>query len=100
MTASDNPGPGTKGDIKGCKSRLGALISPRFPALDGRPRRAILPFWASWPHLANPWRPDAGTSEGTRLGEGSREFVFEGHRVSCLVPTSGGSGRGVNFGDF
>ena len=42
--------------------------------------------------------PDAGTSEGTRLGEGSREFVCEGHRVSCLVPTSGGSGRGVNFG--
>ena len=39
-------------------------------------------------------------SEGTRLGEGSREFVLEGHRVSCLVPTSGGSGRGVNFGVF
>ena len=44
--------------------------------------------------------PDAETSKGTRLGEGSREFVLEGHRVSCLVPTSGGSGRGVNFGDF
>ena len=48
----------------------------------------------------NPWCPGSGTSEGTRLGEGSREFVLEGHRVSCLVPTSGGSGRGVNFGVF
>ena len=46
------------------------------------------------------WCPDAGTSERTRLGEGSREFVLEGHRVSCLVPTSGGSGRGVRFGVF
>ena len=35
-----------------------------------------------------------------RLGEGSGELVCKGHRVSCLVPTSGGSGRGVNFGDF
>ena len=34
------------------------------------------------------------------MGEGSREFVLEGHRVSCLVPTSGRSGRGVNFGVF
>ena len=34
------------------------------------------------------------------LGEGSREFVLEGHGVSCLVPTSGRSGRGVNFGVF
>ena len=30
----------------------------------------------------------------------SREFVLEGHRVSCLVPTSGGSGQGVDFGVF
>ena len=44
------------------------------------------------------WTP-GGTSEGTRLGEVSRKFVLEGHRVSCLVPTSGESGRGVNFGD-
>ena len=48
----------------------------------------------------NPWCPDAETSEGTRLGEGFKEFVLEGHRVSCLVPTSGGSGRGVKYGDF
>ena len=45
VTASHNPGHGTKGDIKGCESRLGASISPRFPTLDGRPRRPILPFW-------------------------------------------------------
>ena len=69
----------------------------------GEPRVGMTPIlviWASLPHLTNPWCPDAATSEGTRLGEGSREFVLEGHRVSCLVPTSGGSGRGVNFGDF
>ena len=60
----------------------------------------ILVILASLPHLTNPWCPDAGTSEGTRLGEGSREFVLEGRRVSCLVPTSGRSGPGVNFGDF
>ena len=60
----------------------------------------ILVILASWPHLTHPCCPDAGTSEGTRLGEGSREFVLEGHRVSCLVPTSDGSGRGVNFGNF
>ena len=100
MTASDNPGHGTKGDIKGRESRLGATKSPRFPTLDGRPRRPILPFWQLSPHLTNPWCPDAGGSEGTRLGEGSREFVLEGHRVSYLVPTSGGSEQGVNFGVF
>ena len=69
----------------------------------GEPRVRMVPILvilASRPHLTNPWCPDAGTSEGTRLGEGSREFILEGHRVSCLVPTSGGSGRGVNFGDF
>ena len=69
----------------------------------GQPRvemTLILVIWASWPHLTHPCCPDAGTSEGTRLGEGSREFVLEGHRVSCLVPTSGGSGREVDFGDF
>ena len=69
----------------------------------GEPRVGMTPILvilASSPHLMNPWCPDAGTSEETRLGEGSREFVLEGHRVSCLVPTSGGSGRGVNFGDF
>ena len=60
----------------------------------------ILVILASSPRLANPWRPDAGTSEGTRLGEGSREFVLEGRRVSCFVPTCGGSGQGVNFGVF
>ena len=61
---------------------------------------SMLVILASWPHLTNLWCPDAETSEGTRLGKGSRELVFEGHRVSCLVPTSGGSGRGINFGDF
>ena len=50
--------------------------------------------------MAKPLRPDAGDSEGARLGEGSREFVPEGHRVSCVVPTSGWSGRGVNFAVF
>ena len=48
VTASHNPGHGTIGDIKGCESRLGASISPRFPTLDGRPRRPILPFWQLW----------------------------------------------------
>ena len=69
----------------------------------GEPRVRMVPILgisASGPHLTNPWCPDAGTSEGTRLGEGSSEFVLEGHRVNCLVPTSGGSRRGVNFGDF
>ena len=60
----------------------------------------MLVILASRPHLTNPWCPDAETSEKTRLGEDSREFVLEGHRVSCLVPTSGRSRRGVNFGDF
>ena len=50
--------------------------------------------------MAKLWRPDAGDAEGARSGEGSRELVLEGHRVSCLVPTSGWSGRGVNFGVF
>ena len=50
--------------------------------------------------MTHPCCPDAGTSEGTRLGEGSREFVLEGHRVSCLVPTSGGSPQVVSFGVF
>ena len=60
----------------------------------------ILVILASSPNLTNPWCPDAGTSEGTRLGAGPREFILEGHGVSCLVPTSGGSGPGVSFGDF
>ena len=34
------------------------------------------------------------------LGEGFSEFLLEGHRVSCLVPISGWSRRGVNFGVF
>ena len=45
MTASHNPGHGTKGDIKGRESRLGVTQSPRFPTLVGRPRRPTLPFW-------------------------------------------------------
>ena len=45
VTASHNPGHGTKGDIKSCESSLGAPISPRFPTLDGRPRGPILPLW-------------------------------------------------------
>ena len=48
MTASHNPGHGTKADIKDCESRLGATKSPRVPTLDGRPRRPILPFWQLW----------------------------------------------------
>ena len=74
-----------------------ALPWPGEPRLRMTP---ILVILASSPHLMNPWCPDAGTSEGTRLGEGSNESVREGHRVSCLVPTCGGSERGVNFGDF
>ena len=50
--------------------------------------------------MAKPWRPDAGDSEGARLGEGSGEFLVEEHRVSCLVPTAGWSRQGVNFGVF
>ena len=34
------------------------------------------------------------------LGAGSREFVLEGQRVSCLVPTSGWSRQGIIFGVF
>ena len=34
----------------------------------------------------NPWCPDAGTSEGTRLGEGSSEFVLEGHTGQLTRP--------------
>ena len=48
MTASHNPGHATKGNIKSCESRLGASISPRFPTLDGRPRRPISPFLQLW----------------------------------------------------
>ena len=69
----------------------------------GEPRVGMMPILvilASPPHLRNSWCPDAGTSEGTRLGEGSEQFVLEGHRVSCFVPISGGSGRGVHFGVF
>ena len=61
VTASHSPGHGTKGDIKGCESRLGASISPRFPTLDSRPRRPILPFWHLWTQFGSsprrgPWR--------------------------------------------
>ena len=69
----------------------------------GEPRVGMTPnlvILESRPHLMNPPCPDAGTAEGTRLGEGSREFVREGHGVSCLVPTSAGSRQGVNFGVF
>ena len=72
-----------------------ALPWPGEPRVEMTP---ILVILASRPHLTNLWCPDAGTSEGTKLGEGSREFVFQGHRVSCLVPTSGRSEGGVNFG--
>ena len=48
MTANHNPGHGTKADIKGRETRLGATKSPRFPTLDGRPRRPVLPFWQLW----------------------------------------------------
>ena len=40
----------------------------------GEPRAGMTPTLvslASWPHLTNPWCPDARTSEGTRLAEGS-----------------------------
>ena len=62
VTASHNPGHGTRGDIKGCESRLGASISPRFLTLDGCPRRPILPFWHLWTQFESsprrgPWRP-------------------------------------------
>ena len=46
VTASHNPGHGTKGDIKSCESRLRASISPRLPTLDGRPRRPYFPILA------------------------------------------------------
>ena len=48
VTASQNQGHGTKGEIKGCESGLGVSMSPRIPTLDGRPRRPILPFWQLW----------------------------------------------------
>ena len=73
-----------------------------LPWLGGQPvgTTPILVDLASLPQVANPWRPDAGASEGTRFGERSRNFLLEGHRVSCLVPTSGRSAQGVNFGVF
>ena len=48
VTATHDPGHETKGDIKGCETRLGATNLPRFSTLDGRPRRPILPFWQLW----------------------------------------------------
>ena len=85
--------------LRSCLLSCGSLALP-WPGEPGVGMTPILVILASWPHLTNPWYPDAGTTEGTRLGEGSRELVREGHRVSCLVPTSGGSRGGVNFGFF
>ena len=48
VTAIQIPRHGTKWDIKGRESRLGATRSPRFPTQDGRAGRPILPFWHSW----------------------------------------------------
>ena len=48
MTASHNPGHGTREDIRGRDSRLGETKSQTFSTLDGRPRRPILPFWQLW----------------------------------------------------
>ena len=50
--------------------------------------------------LASSWRIRGALMPGPQRGpgwaEGSRDFLLEGHRVSCLVPTSGRSGRGVH----
>ena len=77
---------GTKGDIKARESRLGSTRSPQTPTLVGRPKWPILPILASRPHMATPWRQDAGESEGTGLHSAFREFVLEGHRVGCFTP--------------
>ena len=40
--------------------------------------------------MTHPCCPDAGTSEGTRLGEGSRGFVLEGQgSVASSLPLAG-----------
>ena len=85
-------GRGPRSDLLSCESL--ALPWPGEPRVG---MTSILVIMASCPHLMNPWYPDAGTSEETRLGGGSRGFVVEGHRVRCLVPTSSGSKQGVNF---
>ena len=66
VTASHNPEHGNTGDIKGCESRPGASISPRFPTLDGRPRRPILPFWQLWTQLGLSPRRVAWSSLGAK----------------------------------
>ena len=74
-----------------------ALPWPGESRVGMTPNMVIL---ASSPHLTNLWCPDAGSSEGARFGEGSREFVLGGPRVNCFVPASGGSRREVNSGVF
>ena len=68
VTASHNPGHGTKREIKRCESRLGASISPRLPTLDGRPRRPILPFWQLW----------------TQFGLSPRRAAWRSLRAKCM----------------
>ena len=56
---------------RSCLLPCGRLAQP----WQGEPRvemTPILVILASRPHLTNPWCPDAGTSEGTRLHEGFR----------------------------
>ena len=73
------PRHGTKGDIKGRDSRLGVTRSPRFPTLEGRPRRPILPFGHLWTQLGSsprlgPWRSLGAKYMG----------VFNGLPVDCM----------------
>ena len=103
VTASHNPGHGTRGDIKGCESRLGASISPTFPTLDGRPRRPILPFWQLWtPFGLSPrqvaWRSLGAKCMGVSVGllvdrvwngisdlQASVEIYYQGHLQFWLI---------------
>ena len=83
MTASNNPGHGTKGDIKGRESRLGATQSPRFPTLDSRPRRPILPFW----QLLTRSRGGPATGRcGTRASEqAGKALRSQGHQCAHVM---------------
>ena len=73
VAASHNPGRGTRGKIEGCESRLGASKSPRFPTLDGRPRRPILTFWQLW----------------TQFGLSPRRVARRSLRAKCMEVSVG-----------
>ena len=79
MTTSQIPRHGTEGDVKSRQSRLHATRSPRFPTVDGRPRRPTLPFWQLWTQFGLSPRRVAWRSFGAKcMG------VSIGLRVHCM----------------